>query len=117
VSVRPSLSRGDVVLITFPFTDLSSQKLRPAVIVGRVSGPDIIVAFITSQVGGPRSPAECPLDPADPEFARTGLRVVSRVRLDKLATLHRSLVQRRVGQIGARTEHAVAAGLQYVFAL
>jgi len=117
VSTRPRLAQGDVVLITFPFTDLSSQKLRPAVIVGRVAGSDVIVAFITSQPRGAASPAECPLDPDNPEFGPTGLRVASRICLDKLATLHRSLVRRRLGRVGPGTEAGIAAGLRYVFGL
>lgn len=42
--------RGKIILVPFPFTDLSSQKIRPAVIVSRASegSPDTIVAFITS---------------------------------------------------------------------
>jgi mRNA interferase MazF len=117
VSARPSLRRGDFVLITFPFTDLTSQKLRPAVILGHSGGDDVIVGFITSQPSSAASPAECPLDPADQEFARTGLRVASRIRLDRLATLHRNLVQRRLGSVGPRTQHAIEAGLRYVFGL
>ncbi|HEY7061938.1 MAG TPA: type II toxin-antitoxin system PemK/MazF family toxin [Chloroflexota bacterium] len=117
MSARRPLARGDVVLITFPFTDLSGQKVRPAVVVGRVTGTDVIVAFITSQAGGSVFPAECALDPTDPEFSRTGLRVASRIRLDKLATLHRALVQRRIGRIGPSTEQAFAAALRHVFVL
>jgi len=49
LSARPALARGDVVLVRFPFTDLSGLKLRPALIVGRVSGDDVVLAFVTSQ--------------------------------------------------------------------
>ncbi len=115
MSARPPLARGDVVLITFPFTDLSSQKLRPAVIVGRVVGSDVIVAFITSQGGRTASPADVWLAPHDHEFRGTGLRAASRVRLDKLATLDRSLVQRRLGRLGPSTRQALTEGLRYVF--
>ena len=42
------MNKGDIVLITFPFTDLSGSKLRPAVIL--IETPlDITVCFITSQ--------------------------------------------------------------------
>ena len=41
--------KGKIVLIPFPFTDLSASKVRPAVIVSNFSqGEDIIVAFISS---------------------------------------------------------------------
>jgi mRNA interferase MazF len=42
------MAKGDIVLITFPFTDLSGGKLRPAVIL--VDMPlDLTVSFITTQ--------------------------------------------------------------------
>jgi mRNA interferase MazF len=64
------LARGDVVLVLFPFTDLSGQKRRPALVVGRVSGDDLIVAFVTSRILTTGSRAEHLLQPADPEFGR-----------------------------------------------
>ncbi len=111
------LARGDLVLVSFPFTDLSGQKLRPALIVGRPSGDDFIAAFITSHDASGDTRAEHRLEPAHPEFASTGLKATSSVRLNKLATLHRRLVRRRIGRIGPRIEQAVASGLRYVFEL
>lgn len=101
----------------FPFTDLSGQKLRPALIVGYSTGDDLIVAFITSQAAASATPAEHPLGAADTEFRSTGLKAPSVLRLNKLATLHRKLVERRIGQIGPRTESAVGQCLRYVFQL
>ena len=44
------MAKSDVVFITFPFTDLSGSKLRPAVVL--VDTPmDMTVCFITTQVG------------------------------------------------------------------
>lgn len=125
-ATRPLLARGDVVLVQFPFTDLSVAKLRPALVVGRVEGDDVILAFMTSRVAdgaAPGSsqrnapnPAECPLGPHQPEFRATGLKRATLVRLNKIATVHRRLVERRLGRIGPKTERAVAAGLRHVFA-
>lgn len=117
MSARRPLARADVVLVSFPFADLSGQKLRPALIVGRVTGDDLILAFITTRVGGGDSQVEHLLDPADPEFSSTGLMAPSLVRLNKLATLHRRLVQRRLGRIGPYAERGVAGALRYVFQL
>lgn len=111
------LSRGDVVLVRFPFTDLSSDRVRPGVIVGRISGDDLLLAFVTSRVGPLNTPADCLLQPADSEFAATGLRVASIVRLDKLVTLHRGLVRRRLGRVGPQTAQRIANALRYVFEL
>ena len=44
-------SRDDVVLLPIPFTDLSSSKVRPAVVVGHGSWPgDLLVVLVTSQL-------------------------------------------------------------------
>jgi mRNA interferase MazF len=113
--VLPPLARGDVVLVSFPFTDLSARKVRPALIVGRPSGDDLILAFIGSRSAGTNPRAECLLEPTDPEFVQTGLKGSSSVHLDKLATLHRYLVHRRMGRIGPRAGDSVARALRYVF--
>jgi mRNA interferase MazF len=117
VTVGRLLARGDVVLVPFPFTDLSTRKLRPAVIVGRPFGDDLILAFVTSRASGDDPRAQCVLQPADPEFSATGLKSASAVRLNRLATLDRGLVRRRLGRIGIKTERAVSDALRYVFAI
>jgi mRNA interferase MazF len=117
VRARWLLARGDLVLIIFPFTDLSGQKLRPALIVGRRTGDDVIVAFVTSRAGSTDARAEHRLELTDPEFMVTGLKTPALLRLNKLATLHQGLVRRRIGRIGPRTESAVAGALRYVFEL
>ncbi|HEX4373902.1 MAG TPA: type II toxin-antitoxin system PemK/MazF family toxin, partial [Puia sp.] len=43
------MPKGDIVLITFPFTDLSGSKLRPAVIIANTT-LDLTVCFITTQL-------------------------------------------------------------------
>lgn len=105
------------MLVSFPFTDLSGQKLRPALIVGRPLGDDIVLAFITSHDGDAPSQEEHLIGPDDAEFAATGLKVRSRVRLNKLATIHRALVPRRLGRIGPRSRAAVEGALRHVLEL
>ncbi len=115
--MRRSLSRGDVVLIAFPFTDLSEARPRPAVIVGRPIGDDLVVAFLTTRPESLDPRAEHLLDVRDPEFGATGLHATSRIRAHKLATLHRELARRRLGRIGPRTTSALARCLRYVLQL
>jgi len=115
VSRPRSLARGDIVLVNFPFTNLSGQKVRPSLIVGRVQPLDVLVAFITSQGRSGDPQAEHALALSDPEFVQSGLKSPSVILLDKIATLDRQLIQRRLGQIGPQTEVAVARALRYVF--
>jgi len=84
---------GSIVLTRFPFTDLSGDKRRPALVVSRDNDrrPDLVVAFITSV---PRIGAD--MAPLGPEPG-TGLKVPSVVRFDKLATLDRSVIAGRLG--------------------
>jgi len=63
------LHRGDVVLIPFPFTDLTGRKVRAAVIVSpNPVGTDIILAFITSVVPSPLLSTDYLLEKSHPDF-------------------------------------------------
>lgn len=84
---------GSIVLTRFPFTDLSGDKRRPALVVSDDNDrrPDLVVCFITSV---PRSgPDMVPLS----ALPGTGLKVPSVVRFDKLATLDRSVIAGKLG--------------------
>ncbi len=114
---KAGLDRNDVVLVRFPFSDLSGSKLRPALVVGRPLGDDVILAFMTTREATAEARAEHALAPTDAEFALTGLKARSRIRLNKLATLHRALVRRRLGRIGPRTKAHVDRALRYTLEL
>ena len=102
---RKKLSRGDVVLARFPFTDLKGSALRPAVVVsGGEIGDDVVLVAISSVVRGGRIPTDLSVDKTHPEFALTGLRVSSVLRIHKLATVERSIVVRRMGRIGPQLQ-------------
>lgn len=88
---------GSIVLTRFPFTDLSGDKRRPALVVSRDNDrrSDIVVCFITSVPR--RGPDMVPLASAP----GTGLKVPSMVRFDKLATLDRAVIAGQLGQAPA----------------
>jgi mRNA interferase MazF len=95
------LTKGDIVLVPFPFTDLSQTKLRPAVVLWVVpQGQDITLCFISSQNLDRTTPDELLLTTDDPEFAQTGLKVASKIRVTRIVTLDRQLLQRRLGHLG-----------------
>ena len=109
----PAQSRfhqADIVLVPFPFADLSGRKLRPAVIVSAdPQEAELIVAFITSVLTN-RSPrgAEVELLRSDPEFGISGLKIDSLIRLDKLVTISGGVVSRRLGKAGQATKSRIA---------
>jgi mRNA interferase MazF len=93
------LKRGDIVLVPFPFTHLKTQKVRPAIILSpRVSKRgDILLAFISSVIPVDSTEVDVILKISDADFTRTGLKVTSVFRMDKLVTLHLSLILRQLG--------------------
>ena len=96
------VSRGDIVLVPFPFTDLTSSKVRPALVVSaNPQGEDLTLAFISSVVPGAEGPSDKILRDTDPGFAATGLKRPSVFRMSKLVTLSRSLALRRLGEAPA----------------
>ncbi|RZM74360.1 type II toxin-antitoxin system PemK/MazF family toxin [Leptolyngbya iicbica] len=93
--------KGSVVLVNFPFTDLSQTKLRPAVILWVAPvGIDVVVCAITSQQLDHLEAGEFKLEINDLEFRQTGLRVSSKVRVTRVVTLERRLVVRKLGDLG-----------------
>ncbi len=100
-----TISKGDLVLIPFPFTDLSTAKQRPALIVSsnwfNRQQNDIIVMAITSQIPVQVSTNEYLLSPAD--LRDSGLPKASIVKLGKIVTIDQKLVKKRLGKLSERT--------------
>ena len=87
------MAKGDIVLIPFPFTDLSGSKLRPAVILVDTS-LDLTVCFITTQTGWQE-----PTDVLLTVSATNGLKKQSLIRTSKIATLDKSLAKGLLGRL------------------
>lgn len=113
------LRRGDVVLVPFPFADLSGNKLRPALTISAdPQGSEIILAFITSVLSNRSARGvDVAMLTSDPEFGVSGLKVDSLIRLDKLVTLSSSMIARRLGTIGPATKLLVDSMLRRAFDL
>lgn len=88
-------SSGEIVLVPFPFTDLSASKVRPAVCLADAGRGDWILCQITSKAYG--DPHAVPLAGAD--FVSGGLLVSSFARPGKLFTANCSLLVRSVGKL------------------
>lgn len=102
-----------IILTPFPFTDLSSSKVRPAVIVSNgLIGDDVIVAFITTHLKL-RNTASVSLNPE----GTNGLKQPSKVVCSKLATLEKKIILGELGIISKTDQQAVDAALRQVFVL
>ena len=91
--------KGKIVLIPFPFTDLTNYKLRPALVIHE-GDKDVIVAFISSRIPNTLSEYEIVISKDHPEFKLTGLKVDSVIKLNKIATVLRDLVYGEIGELG-----------------
>ncbi|MFM9059375.1 MAG: type II toxin-antitoxin system PemK/MazF family toxin [Planctomycetaceae bacterium] len=93
--------QGDIVLIPVPFTDLSSRKRRPVVVVSSNeyidTGPDIVVVAMTSNPT--LTPWSLPIETNDLRAGR--LNRPGTIRVDKIYTLAQSLVVNRFGSVSA----------------
>lgn len=91
------MTRGKIVLIPFPFTDLSGEKIRPAVILfSDKKSNDVIVSFISSK----HKLINTKLNQVVLPNPRNGLKVKSLIRLDKLATLDKKIILGEIGSVG-----------------
>jgi mRNA interferase MazF len=112
-----NFKRGDIVLVPFPFTDLSSAKQRPALVVSsdalNAASEDVLVAAITSQIPANLSAEEFLIPPGD--LPACGLPKPSLVRVAKLAALHRQLVIRRIGSMPAPVLERILAQIRQLF--
>lgn len=93
--VTPSI--GEVVLVPFPFSDLSQSKVRPAVCLAAAGRGDWILCQVTSSPYG--DPRAIPLDTVD--FTAGGLLIPSCARPGKLFTASHTLLVRSVGNLNA----------------
>ncbi len=91
--VSPSI--GSVVLVRFPFSDLSASKLRPAVVLAGVDRDDWILCQITSNTyADPRA-----VEIAESDFESGNLMRTSYARPGKLFSANTSLMQRIAGEL------------------
>lgn len=86
---------GEVVLVPFPFSDLTQSKVRPAVCLANAGRGDSILCQITSQPYG--DPMAIRIE--DVDFASGGLQAVSYIRPAKLFTGDSTLIVRSAGTL------------------
>jgi mRNA interferase MazF len=102
-----SPATGSVVLVTFPFSDLSQTKLRPAVVLARASRSDWILCQITSNAYSDSHAIEI----TDDSFDSGSLRLVSYARPGKLFTGNESLVVASVGKLRPEIFKGIVEGV------
>jgi len=90
--------KWDIVLVPFPFSDLSTTKRRPGLVVSPdaydSSGPDLVIAFMTSRLGLPPRPGDHRIR----FWKESGLPKPSLLRM-KLATIQQEIVVKKIGRL------------------
>ena len=106
-----SIHNGDIVLVPFPFTDLSSTKLRPALVISKNTihtlHDDFTLMFISSVLPLTKDSCEYVLDSKHEDFNETGLKVPSVFKGNKIVTLHRALLKRRLGKLSPKLKEEI----------
>jgi mRNA interferase MazF len=88
--------KGDIVVIPFPFSDLSANKRRPALVLADLPGEDILLCQITSQ-----SDKKFALPVSTKDFIAGSLPVDSFIRPTRIFTADKQLIIRKAGTISS----------------
>lgn len=98
--------RGEVVVIPFPFSDLTATKRRPALVVADLPGDDVILCQITSQSPGNAFAVSL----TNQDFVTGSLNRPSTIRPERIFTADSHIILRSVGTItDAKLREVVAA--------
>lgn len=94
-------AEGQVVLFRFPRTDQVAGKLRPALLLRALPGPydDWLVCMISTRLYHAVPGIDEILPDTEPDFASTGLKSTSLIRLTRLAVVSADIIEGTLGQL------------------
>lgn len=106
--------KGTIVLVPFPFTDLSGNKVRPCLVLyEQKGGEDCIVSFISSVKQAKNSPFDLSIKMTK----QNGLKLDSVIKTDKVATLQKKIVLGELGVLEPNLMKAVDSNLKKIFGI
>jgi len=109
-------NRGDVILVPFPFSDQTTAKKRPAIIVSSDTynsiSQDIVIMAITGQVRGHIGVGEFLIE----DWQGAGLLKPSAVK-SAISTIEQRLVLKLLGRLSTRDMSALEKALKELFDL
>lgn len=103
--------KGQVVVLPFPFSDLSATKKRPALVVASLPGDDVILCQITSVQQNDRYAIAV----HEADFVTGSLKRLSYVRPNRIFTADSAIVTRVAGQLSQNKTDEVIAKLVQLF--
>ncbi|MEK6889790.1 MAG: type II toxin-antitoxin system PemK/MazF family toxin [Nanoarchaeota archaeon] len=102
---------GDIVVVAFPFTDLSSTRKRPALVLSNLEGDDIVLCEITSVIR--KDSYATLLENKDLQSGK--LKTNSVIRPNRLLTLDRSKINYKLGKINDLKLQEVLGKIKIIF--
>ncbi len=87
--------KGDVVVVLFPFSDLSDAKKRPALVITQLSRDDAIVCQITTH----NVKDGYSIELGNKDFTKGGLPKISYIRPNRLFTVDTNIIEKRAGSL------------------
>ena len=113
------MRRGKVVLVPFPFDDIRSSKVRPAVCVTEVTDEfnHIVVAFIGTKIPDTLLPTDILILATDPEIVQTGLHFESVIRVNRLLTTATPFIKKEIGKLSENQWSEIIKRLRLLFNL
>ena len=95
------IREGQVVLFKFPYTDQTEGKLRPALVIRKVTGlhEDWLICMISSQLSQGIDGFDEFLSEKDGDFRQSGLKQASVVRIGRLAVVQKAILLGAIGEI------------------
>jgi len=103
-----SLSVGNVVFVSFPFSDLTNTKLRPAILLAYVGRDDWILCQVTSKPYADKQAIEL----SEACYELGGLNQLSYARSTKLFTANQSIIKKQVGRLNKQTFKKISSTIQ-----
>ncbi len=105
------LVKGDVVVLSFPFTDLTTTKKRPALVAANLDDDDAILCQITSKERKDKHAIQLEKD----DFKEGQLKDTSNIRSNKLFTANKEVILYKVGTINAKKLKEVEEAVIKIF--
>ncbi|MDZ4713051.1 MAG: type II toxin-antitoxin system PemK/MazF family toxin [bacterium] len=113
------MKQGTIVLTPFPFTDLSTTKRRPAIVISKDNEQtgDVVVAYISSKISIQLTETDYLLESSDKDFKHTGLSKDSILKLNKLVTIDKRLITGELGIVSDEMLNEILKRLKGVFGI
>ena len=105
--------KGEVVVVLFPFSDLSEAKKRPALVLADLMGSDIILCQITSK----NTDDIYSIYLSQTDFAKGSLNKESKIRPNRIFTADKNIITKRIGKLKPEKYFIVAESISRLIRL